>query len=88
MLKPYRDRVLVRFDPPVEKKSAGGVVLTTQVAGREKVRTGMAEAIGSEVREVAAGQRVIVSGYAGSTVLKDDADLRLVNESDILAVLS
>jgi co-chaperonin GroES (HSP10) len=86
MWRPLGDRVLVRLDTPEEKVSAGGVVLPGQAVEREKIRRGVVEAIGREVKDLEAGQRVVVSGYAGHSV-PDDEHARIIKVDDVLVVL-
>lgn len=83
--RPTADRALLRLDQPEEKVSPGGVVLPGQAVEREKVRRGTVEAVGAGVRDLEAGQRVIVSGFAGSSVPGDE-QLRLIREDDVLVV--
>jgi chaperonin GroES len=78
-----------------EEKTAGGIVLPD--AAREKPRQGRVLSVGdgrllpdgTRVRhQVHEGDRVLFSSYAGAEVEVNGEDVLIMNESDILAVLS
>ena len=93
---PLRNKVVIQ---PVQapETSAGGIVLPEATRndyqpaeGRiVSVGSGRLLADGSEVDlQVNEGDRVLYSGYAGTEVNCDGEELLIVDESDILAVLS
>jgi chaperonin GroES len=78
-----------------EEKSAGGIVLPD--TAREKPRQGRVLSVGdgrllpngTRVRhQVSEGDRVLFSSYAGTEVDVNGEELLIMNESDILAVVS
>ena len=93
-IRPLHDRVVVRREEE-ETKSAGGIVLPGSAA--EKPSQGEVIAVGNgrildngEVRmlDVKAGDKVLFGQYSGNTVKIDGEELLILNESEILGVLS
>ena len=91
-VKPLFDRVVIK-NVEAEETTKSGLILTS--AAKEKPQ--MAEVIavgpggmvdGKEVTmQVAVGQKVIYSKYAGTEVKIDGDELIIVRQSDILAVV-
>ena len=91
-LKPLADRV-IRKQNKAEQKTKTGLILAA--SAQEKPETcevvevgpgGMVD--GNEVKmTVAAGDRVIVGKYSGTTVKVDGEEYSIVRQSDILAVV-
>ena len=91
-VKPLGDRVVIK-NVENEETTKSGIVLP----GTAKEKPQMAEVLavgpggmvdGKEVKmEVAVGQKVIYSKYAGTEVKIDGENLILVRQSDILAVV-
>ncbi len=91
-VKPLGDRVVIK-NVETEETPKSGIVLP----GTAKEKPQMAEVLavgpggmvdGKEVKmEVAVGQKVIYSKYAGTEVKIDGENLILVRQSDILAVV-
>ncbi len=93
-IRPLHDRVVVRREEE-ETKSAGGIVLPGSAA--EKPSRGEVIAVGNgrildngEVRmlDVKVGDKVMFGQYSGNTVKIDGEELLILNESEILGVLS
>ena len=91
-MKMRNDRVLVEMDKPAEI-SKGGIVMPKS---REKQTTGTVVTSGpgsfnsDGVRletGVTAGDRVMLSSYAGSDIKLGGKELRVVSADDIMAVL-
>ena len=94
-LRPLADRVVVR---PLEREemTKSGIVLPD--TAKEKPQEGLVEAVGNgrlnentgkrEPVDLSVGDRVIYSKYAGNEVKIDEADLLILNEKDILAVVA
>lgn len=92
-VRPLGDRVLVKREEAV-KQTAGGLVLPDTAKEERKecrvLAVGPGRKLSNGTREemnVAVGDLVLVSQYAGTNVKLDGADVILVSESDILAVL-
>ena len=91
-LKPLADRVILKQFKAEEKTKRG---LTLAASAQEKpemfevVEVGPGGMVdGNEVKmTVAAGDRVIVGKYSGTTVKVDDEEYSIVKQSDILATL-
>ena len=92
-LKPLGDHVVIR-PLEAEDRTPGGIVLPD--TAKEKSTRGEVVAVGSgrvlpNGRTVApavkAGDTVIYSKYAGSEVKVDGKELKIVQESEILAIL-
>lgn len=93
MLKPLGDRIIIE---PVEKeeKTASGIVLPD--SAKEKPQEGRVVAVGSGrltdkgervAMEVAEGNSVIFSKYAGTEVKYDGKEYLILREDDVLAVI-
>ncbi|OKL36145.1 co-chaperone GroES [Domibacillus mangrovi] len=93
MLKPLGDRVVIELVES-EEKTASGIVLPD--SAKEKPQEGKVIAVGTGrvlesgervALEVAEGDRIIFSKYAGTEVKYEGAEYLLLRESDILAVI-
>ena len=93
-IRPLHDRVVIRREEE-ETKSAGGIVLPGSAA--EKPSRGEVLAVGNgrildngEIRmlDVKVGDKVLFGQYSGNTVKIDSEELLILNESEILGVLS
>ena len=93
MLKPLGDRVIIELVES-EEKTASGIVLPDNA--KEKPQEGKIVAVGTGrvlengeriALEVAQGDRIIFSKYAGTEVKYDGSDYLILRESDILAVI-
>ena len=93
-LIPLGDKVVVRpMDP--EEVTAGGIVLPD--TAREKPREGRVLSIGDGMllsdgsraqHQVSEGDRVIYSTYSGTEVTVNDESLLILNEDDVMAIVS
>ncbi|AEP00732.1 co-chaperone GroES [Weizmannia coagulans] len=93
MLKPLGDRVVIELVES-EEKTASGIVLPD--TAKEKPQEGKVVAVGSGrtldngervAIDVAVGDRIIFSKYAGTEVKYDGKEYLILRESDILAVV-
>lgn len=91
-VKPLGDRVVIK-NVEVEETTKGGLILTS--AAKEKPQMAEVLAVGpggmvdgkEVVMQVAVGQKVIYSKYAGTEVKIDGKELIIVRQNDILAVV-
>ena len=93
MIKPLADRVLIKMMES-EETTKSGIIL----AGKAQEKPQVAEVIavgpggkveGNEVEMyVKAGDRVIVSKYAGTEVKYEGEEYIIVKQNDILAIVS
>jgi chaperonin GroES len=93
-LKPLGDRILIKIAAK-DEKTAGGIFLPDTV--KEKSQVGEVFAVGPGARndkgdrvapEVAVGDKVMYSKYAGNEMKIDDNEYILLTEKDILAIVS
>ncbi len=91
---PLGDKVVVKR-MEAEETTAGGIVLPD--SARDKPAPGRIVSVGNGITlpdgrrvelQVSEGDRVLFSSYAGTDVSIDGDELLVMNESDILAVLS
>ena len=91
-LKPLADRVVLKRTE-AEEKTKGGIILTSAAQEKPEVYEVIVAGLGgmedgNEVKmTVAAGDRVIVGKYSGTTVKVDGEEYSIVRQSDILAVV-
>ena len=91
-VKPLGDRVVIK-NCEAEETTKSGLILTS--AAQEKPQMAIVIAVGpggnvdgKEVTmQVTAGQKVIYSKYAGTEVKVDGEELKIVRQSDILAIV-
>lgn len=93
MLKPLGDRIIIEL-VETEEKTASGIVLPD--SAQEKPQEGKVVAVGTGrvldngervALEVAEGDRIIFSKYAGTEVKYAGNEYLILRESDILAVV-
>ena len=94
-LRPLADRVVVK---PLEREEVtkSGIVLPD--TAKEKPQEGLVEAVGTGryneqsgqrvALDVAVGDRVVYSKYAGTEFKLDDVEYLILSEKDILAVVA
>lgn len=91
-LKPLADRVILK-QFKAEERTKSGLILAASAQEKpemfEVVEVGPGGMVdGNEVKmTVAAGDRVIVGKYSGTTVKVDGEEYSIVRQSDILAVV-
>lgn len=91
-LKPLADRVILK-QFKAEEKTKSGLILAASAQEKpemfEVVEVGPGGMVdGNDVKmTVAAGDRVIVGKYSGTTVKVDGEEYSIVRQSDILAVV-
>ena len=91
-LKPLADRVILK-QFKAEEKTKSGLILAASAQEKpemfEVVEVGPGGMVdGNEVKmSVAAGDRVIVGKYSGTTVKVDGEEYSIVRQGDILAVV-
>ncbi|QED46385.1 co-chaperone GroES [Cytobacillus dafuensis] len=93
MLKPLGDRIIIEL-VETEEKTASGIVLPD--TAKEKPQEGNVVAVGTGrvlengervALEVAEGDRIIFSKYAGTEVKYEGKEYLILRENDILAVI-
>ncbi|MBT2685896.1 co-chaperone GroES [Bacillus sp. ISL-37] len=93
MIKPLGDRIIIELVES-EEKTASGIVLPD--TAKEKPQEGKVVAVGTGrvlengervALEVAVGDRIIFSKYAGTEVKYQATEYLILRENDILAVV-
>lgn len=95
MLKPLADRILIKFAPEKEEKTAGGLLLSakatsnsTAVADVVAVGAGKYATTGTLIpMAVKTGDKVLVNKTAGQTIKVNGEEFTLVYESEIMAIV-
>ena len=91
-LKPLFDRVVIK-DAEMEETTKSGLILTS--TAKEKPQYAVVLAVGPGgvvdgkeiVMQVEVGQKVVYSKYAGTEIKIDGEELKIVRQSDILAIV-
>jgi chaperonin GroES len=83
-LRPLADYVVAQAEE-VQTKTASGLLLPEKSG--EKPQTAKVVAVGSEVKNVKVGDRIVYKGYSNTDVKVGDSDYILVKEEDILATV-
>jgi chaperonin GroES len=84
-IKPLKDRVVVKYSEEEMEKTAGGIYVPD--VAKEKPQKGSVEAVGSEVKEVKAGNTVLFDKYSGSKIKLNDTEYLIIKEEDILGII-
>lgn len=92
-IRPLGDKVLVKR-MEAEEKTAGGLFLPD--TAKEKPKRGVVQAIGDgklldsgerSKLQVAKGNQVLFSSYAGTEIKVEGEELLIIDENDILAIV-
>jgi chaperonin GroES len=84
-IRPLKERVVIRYAEEEMEKTAGGIYVPD--VAKEKPQKGVVEAVGSEVKEVKAGNTVLFDKYSGSKIKINDVEYLVIKEEDILGIL-
>jgi len=84
-IKPLKDRVVVKFSSEELEKTPGGIYVPD--VAKEKPQKGTVMEVGSEVKEVKAGDTVLFDKYAGSKIKIDDVEYLIIKEEEILGII-
>ena len=91
-LKPLADRVVVKM-LEAEETTKGGIILTSKAQEKPQVAEIVAAGPGGVVdgkevtMEVAVGDKVLISKYAGTEVKVDGEEYTILRQSDVLAIV-
>jgi chaperonin GroES len=89
-IKPLADRVVIKM-LEAEEVTKGGIILTSKAQEKPQVAEVVAVGPGGVVdgkeivMEVAVGDKVLISKYAGTEVKVDGEEYTILRQSDILA---
>ena len=81
---PIHDRVLVERIP-TETKTKSGIIIPD--IAQEKQSEAIVYSVGSKVKEVKKGDRILFGRWSGAEIKTDDGELLEIKESDILAII-
>jgi len=93
-IRPLGDKVLVKR-LEAEEKTAGGIVLPD--TAKEKPKRGIVQSVGDgrllddgqrSKMQVAKGDQVLFSSYAGTEIKVNGEELLILDEGDILAIIA
>lgn len=84
-MKPIGNKLLIKLSIP-ETNTKSGIYVGEQKQQDETLR-GVVESVGNGVKQVVAGDMVVVSRFVASDIYPADGDYVLADESDILAIL-
>ncbi len=84
-IRPLKDRVVLKYSEEEVEKTSGGIYVPD--VAKEKPQKGTVEAVGSEVKEVKAGNTVLFDKYSGSKVKINDTEYLIVKEEDLLGII-
>ena len=89
-IKPLADRVVIKM-LEAEETTKGGIILTSKAQEKPQIAEVVAAGPGGVVdgkeivMEVAVGDKVLISKYAGTEVKVDGEEYTILRQSDILA---
>lgn len=83
-IKPIGNRVAIR-QKAAEQTTASGLIIPNDA--QEKPQQGEVIAIGSKVEDIAVGDTVIYSKYAGTSLTLGSEEYLVMSEEDVFAVL-
>lgn len=92
MIKPLKDRVLIKMKE-AEETTQSGIILTANSQEKpqivEVVEVGPGKNVDGKLEEMSVkkGDNVIVSKYSGTEVKYEGIDYKIVNQDDILAIV-
>ena len=84
-IKPLGDRVVAKMIE-AENKTASGLYLPD--SAKEKPKTAEVAAVGKEVSEVKAGDKIVYKDYSTTEVKVGTEDFIILKEEDILGILN
>lgn len=85
-MKPVLKKIICKVDDPTERTTDGGIVLP-ECHTKDQVIMEVVS-VGAQVEaHVADGDKVLVSGFQGHDITVDGVKYKVIDESQILAVL-
>jgi chaperonin GroES len=84
-IKPLGERIVAVYEEATTKTASG---LYLPPNAKEKSQIAKVVAVGSEVKEVKADDRIIVREYATTDVKIDGVDYLIVKEEDVLGIVA
>ena len=84
-LKPMADNILLK-QVEAEETTSSGIILATTT--KEKPSIYEVISAGPDVKDIKAGDKVVVGKYTGSEIKLDGEEYKFVKQDDILAVVT
>ena len=84
-LKPTADNLVLKATEAQETTASGIILATTN---KEKPAIFEVVSAGPEVKDIAAGDKVIVGQFVGSEIKLDGVDYKFVKQEDVLATVT
>ena len=84
-LRPMADNILLK-QAEAEETTSFGIILAT--ATKEKPAIFEVMSAGPEVKEIKAGDKVVVSKFVGSEIKLDGVEYKFVKLEDVLAIVT
>ncbi len=84
-LKPMADNILLKQTEAEETTSSGIILATTS---KEKPLIYEVMSAGPEVKDIAAGDKVVVGKFTGNEIKLDGVDYKFVKLEDVLAIVT
>ena len=82
-LKPLKDRIVAIVEKPLDKTKSG--ILLGEA--KEQPAYAVVESVGSEVKDVKKGDKIVYKEYSTTEIKLDDKDYIILKEEDVLATL-
>ena len=83
-LKPMADNILLKQAEAAESTASGIILATT----KEKPAFYEVMSAGPDVKEIKAGDKVVVGNFTGSDIKLDGVDYKFVKLEDVLAIVT
>ena len=83
-LKPMADNILLKQTEAAET-TASGIILAS---AKEKPAIYEVISAGPEVKDIKAGDKVVVGNFVGSELKLDGVDYKFVKQDDVLAIVT
>lgn len=83
-LKPMADNILLKQTEAEETTSSGIILATT----KEKPAIYEVMSAGPDVKEIKAGDKVVVGNFTGNDIKLDGVDYKFVKLEDVLAIVT
>ncbi|MDD4083464.1 MAG: co-chaperone GroES [Sphaerochaetaceae bacterium] len=83
-IKPLGERVLVKAEQ-VKEKTASGIFIPQ--TAQEKTQIATVEEVGTEVKNVKKGDKILHDKYAGTQIKMDNQEYLILDLKDVLAVI-
>ena len=84
-LKPMADNILLK-QTEAEETTTSGIILAT--TNKEKPAIYEVMSAGPDVKDIKAGDKVVVGNFVGSEIKLDGVDYKFVKLEDVLAVVT